>query len=235
MPAVASSTMDVDPRAPPFNDDETGANELNNADAAAPAPPTTRRPDVHVLLFDLDDTLWDCASTLTRARQRFHAEYPQVADKDVRTYFGKLREEFPERAFDYTFQRRTFLERENPVGTSEEEIDRQLARFLELRSCPVWLDGVREALVELGKRRWEPELELEQYVAVSNGNEEAAVVQGKEEERRQEGNGRPGRPRRYVIGTVTDGNTELKYIPELRDLVHFHVNAVDAGAEIRVR
>lgn len=38
--------------------------------------------DIQVILFDLDDTLWDCKKTLSRATAEFAKQYPDLGKVD---------------------------------------------------------------------------------------------------------------------------------------------------------
>ncbi|CAD7976964.1 unnamed protein product [Amoebophrya sp. A25] len=54
-----------------------------------------------VVLFDLDETLWECLQTIKQAAEKTTARYPHLTNFE--TGIKPLVAEFPDKAFDYTF------------------------------------------------------------------------------------------------------------------------------------
>jgi len=163
---------------------------------------------VRVVLFDLDDTLWHCGRTLSRCRDKFAERYPLFARLDQEKLVRDIASEFPDRSHDYTFLRKVLLRRHNPPGTSDEVIAEQFDFFLVWRHTPVFFDGTVDMLQQVRRLK-----STGKGVAADAGSDAAAGTS----------------MHRFVIGAVTDGNSVIAQIPELRDLFDFSIRAEDVG------
>ncbi|CAD7958222.1 unnamed protein product [Amoebophrya sp. A120] len=144
---------------------------VKTASPSSPPPP-------RVLLFDLDETLWDCMKTIRNAATKTQEQFPFL--QNFETGIKPLIEEFPEKSFDYTFLRKTYLERENPEGTSKAVVDEQFDYWHKWRNTPFFFDNVVPQLRKLQKMK-EKRREARNYPliigAVTDGNADVFQVE----------------------------------------------------------
>jgi putative hydrolase of the HAD superfamily len=130
-------------------------------------PPTPR-----VLCFDLDDTLWAVGPVIAAAERLLldwlRAHHPDVArdhgTDSMRTLRAAVARDFPERAHDVSFLRRTALERQFAAAghTDTHAAERAFEVFYAARNRVVFYPDVLPALERL-RRRY-------RLFALSNGN-----------------------------------------------------------------
>eukprot|EP00756_Hemistasia_phaeocysticola_P055180 Hpha_TRINITY_DN31097_c0_g1::TRINITY_DN31097_c0_g1_i1::g.63999::m.63999/K20862/yigB; FMN hydrolase / 5-amino-6-(5-phospho-D-ribitylamino)uracil phosphatase len=115
--------------------------------------------DVKVVCFDLDDTLWDCAASLTRAFDSMIQNIDEAGEtlaEEYRTYPGmqvvmrQIAEEVPEHAHNFTYLRKEAIRR--CMGVSEERAAAIFADFLKVRNQPVFLPGAIDSVRQLKQR-----------------------------------------------------------------------------------
>eukprot|EP00392_Amoebophrya_sp_AT5.2_P007699 g7714.t1 len=171
-------------------------------------------PRVRVLLFDLDETLWDCMKTIRRASKETQEKYPYLTNFE--TGIRPLMDEFPDRAHDYTFLRKLYLQRENErihdelpgrggeqrgldedqgAQTTAELVTEQFEFWYRLRNSPFFFDGVVAALSDLKR--------------VSDAED--------------------GPRGALIFGAVTDGNADVFRVEEVKSFFDFAVSAVEVG------
>jgi len=107
---------------------------------------------IRCVVFDLDDTLWSTAETLSEAYAAMHAELvlhcPDIARRytDASAFWKEMRitmDANPAKAHDYTFVRRASLQR---ITGSDSITDKVFKAWFEKRNCPVFFPGALEAL-----------------------------------------------------------------------------------------
>mmetsp|Transcript_23607 Transcript_23607/g.39597 ORF Transcript_23607/g.39597 Transcript_23607/m.39597 type:complete len:285 (+) Transcript_23607:73-927(+) len=161
--------------------------------------------NIRVLLFDLDDTLWDCQQTLARATEKFAEKYPQFANMNQIEEIEKVKKAFPEQSHDFTFLRKQYLREfalscqgTEDVSAGDAQIDKRVNEQFEYwhrwRNTPAWFGEIVDALRK---------------------------VKALERQSKKTG--------RFVIGAVTDGNSMPSEIPELVEILDFTVRAQEVG------
>ena len=128
-------------------------------------------PNVKVLSFDLDDTLWPVAPAIVAAEHAvfewFKREFPRAAENhsidSMRSIRMKMAEEHPHRQHDMTFLRhRALAEQLRSAGYPEAHADDAFEVFFAARNRVQLYPDVAPALERL-KRRY-------RIFALSNGN-----------------------------------------------------------------
>jgi 2-haloalkanoic acid dehalogenase type II len=126
---------------------------------------------IRAILFDLDDTLWDCGSVILRAEyalQRFLREhYPRVTERhsaeSMRALRVQMAVEHPAMRHDFTWLRLESLRRHaREAGYPETMAQAAFDVFYRARNDVVLYQDVRPALERLVRRY--------RLFAISNGN-----------------------------------------------------------------
>lgn len=127
--------------------------------------------DIRTITLDLDDTLWAIHPVIERAERKLRDwlrdNYPRTTDMFSATDILKLREniarEYPGKSHDFTFLRRTVLERlGNASGYGDGLVDGAMTVFSALRNDVDVFPEVRPALQSLRQDYC--------VIAVTNGN-----------------------------------------------------------------
>lgn len=126
---------------------------------------------IRAIIFDLDDTLWDCSPVIVRAEHALydylHARYPRVTqryDMDaMRALRAQIAREHPARRHDFTWLRLESLRRHaHEAGYPATLAEEAFEVFYRARNDVVLYEDVRPALDRLaGNYR---------LFAISNGN-----------------------------------------------------------------
>lgn len=177
-------------------------NPFHQSFSVPPARPRhmTSGKNMRAVIFDLDDTLWDCMATLLRAHERWldfvrgvDPESPLLnRHADFKSWWPlmkELREERPELANDMSSMRKQAIARScAQLGIDAEPIvEPSFSAWFAGRNDPVFFDGALDVLRKL----------------------KAAG---------------------FVCGALTDGNSDPLSIPSLAPLLDFSVSAMEAGA-----
>jgi FMN hydrolase / 5-amino-6-(5-phospho-D-ribitylamino)uracil phosphatase len=126
---------------------------------------------IRAILFDLDDTLWDCGSVILRAeqalRQFLHEHYPRVTERhsveSMRALRVQMAAEHPAMRHDFTWLRLESLRRHaREAGYPESMAPAAFDVFYRARNEVVLYEDVRPALERLVQRY--------RLFAISNGN-----------------------------------------------------------------
>ncbi len=133
--------------------------------------------EVEAVTFDLDDTLWDCASVITKAEARLYewmeANTPRVTEAlsqdAMREHRMGMYQRFPELICDVTAMRKKSLsENFEAHGYAAETTDTAFDVFYQTRSQVVLYDGVLEMLNDLRNRY--------SLAAITNGNADLKIA-----------------------------------------------------------
>lgn len=144
---------------------------LEEATGAANRSRTARTMAIKCITFDLDDTLWDCASVIARAEETFyawlHRHYPRVARRyepdslleHRQTYYAR----YPELHHDLTALRKQWLRHlARETGCGPDLVEAGFAVFWRHRNAVRMFDDAHAALETLGARY--------RIGAITNGN-----------------------------------------------------------------
>lgn len=126
---------------------------------------------IKCITFDLDDTLWECATVIARAEETFytwlHRHYPRVAHRyeldslleHRRAYYAR----YPELQHDLTALRKQWLRAlAREAGYGPDLVETGFAVFWRHRNAVQMFDHARDALETLGGRY--------RIGAITNGN-----------------------------------------------------------------
>lgn len=157
---------------------------------------------IKIVSFDLDDTLWDCDSVISKAEaslQQFlaqkghHRVVEHITQPQVKVYQNKVYSMHPTQSYDVSFVRRQVLRlaaEACEIEDHESFVEEAFQHFYHARTFHVsehLFPGAVEAVARLRR------LGLR-------------------------------------IGTITNGNADVTKVPELGPLVEHHVNPMMAGA-----
>jgi putative hydrolase of the HAD superfamily len=127
---------------------------------------------IRAILFDLDDTLWDCRPVILRAEQALfdflRARYPRVTDRhdleSMRALRVEVAREHPAMGHDFTWLRLETLRRHaREAGYAETMAEEAFEAFYHARNDVVLYEDVRPALERLVAGGY-------RLFAISNGN-----------------------------------------------------------------
>jgi len=136
------------------------------------------QPQIRLISFDLDDTLWDTRVVIVRAEQKLHAwlseHAPGTVDNltpmNLREWRDQLATKHPAHAHDFTWLRKQVIaEAAKLAGHAPAEIvEPAFAEFIHWRNQVVFFDDALETLATL-KQHYP-------LCAITNGNADIAAI-----------------------------------------------------------